>query len=37
MAFKQVLPGIFEIFLPLPMKPTIINVYLIDSSAASGR
>jgi glyoxylase-like metal-dependent hydrolase (beta-lactamase superfamily II) len=30
MAFKQVLPGIFEIFLPLPMKPTIINVYLID-------
>jgi len=30
MAFKQVLPGIFEIFLPLPMKPTIINVYLVD-------
>jgi glyoxylase-like metal-dependent hydrolase (beta-lactamase superfamily II) len=30
MAFKQVLPGIYEIFLPLPMKPTIINVYLID-------
>jgi len=30
MAFKHVLPGIYEIFLPLPMKPTIINVYLID-------
>jgi|YelNatPaOPRAMG01_1025707.scaffolds.fasta_scaffold08098_4 glyoxylase-like metal-dependent hydrolase (beta-lactamase superfamily II) len=26
----QVLPGIYEIFLPLPMRPTIINVYLID-------
>jgi len=30
MAFKHVLPGIYEIFLPLPMKPTIINVYLVD-------
>ena len=30
MAFKEVLPGIYEIFLPLPMKPTIINVYLVD-------
>jgi glyoxylase-like metal-dependent hydrolase (beta-lactamase superfamily II) len=30
MAFKQVLPGIFEMFLPLPMKPTIINSWLID-------
>jgi hypothetical protein len=30
MAFKQVLPGIFEMFLPLPMKPTIINAWLID-------
>jgi glyoxylase-like metal-dependent hydrolase (beta-lactamase superfamily II) len=26
----EVSPGIFEIFLPLPMRPTIINVYLID-------
>ncbi len=26
----EVHPGIFEIFLPLPMRPTIINVYLID-------
>ncbi len=34
MAFKQVLPGIYEIFLPLPMKPTIINVYLIDCHGA---
>jgi len=26
----EVHPGIFEIFLPLPMRPTIINVYLIN-------
>lgn len=26
----EVVPGIYEIFLPLPMRPTIINVYLID-------
>ncbi|HEY2662855.1 MAG TPA: MBL fold metallo-hydrolase, partial [Candidatus Binataceae bacterium] len=26
----EVQKGIFEIFLPLPMRPTIINVYLID-------
>jgi glyoxylase-like metal-dependent hydrolase (beta-lactamase superfamily II) len=26
----EVHPGIYEIFLPLPMRPTIINVYLID-------
>jgi glyoxylase-like metal-dependent hydrolase (beta-lactamase superfamily II) len=26
----QVYPGIYEIFLPLPMRPTIVNVYLID-------
>jgi glyoxylase-like metal-dependent hydrolase (beta-lactamase superfamily II) len=26
--------GIFEIFLPLPMRPTIINVYLIDCRGA---
>ena len=26
----EVHPGIYEIFLPLPMRPTIINVYLVD-------
>jgi glyoxylase-like metal-dependent hydrolase (beta-lactamase superfamily II) len=26
----EVHPGIYEIFLPLPMRPTIINVYLLD-------
>jgi glyoxylase-like metal-dependent hydrolase (beta-lactamase superfamily II) len=26
----EVQKGIFEIFLPLPMRPTIINVYLVD-------
>ncbi|MGH7813193.1 MAG: MBL fold metallo-hydrolase [Candidatus Binataceae bacterium] len=26
----EVHPGIYEIFLPLPMRPTIINVFLID-------
>ncbi|HVO94190.1 MAG TPA: MBL fold metallo-hydrolase [Terriglobales bacterium] len=26
----EVYPGIYEIFLPLPMRPTIINVYLVD-------
>ena len=26
----EVHPGIYEIFLPLPMRPTIVNVYLID-------
>lgn len=26
----QVYPGIYEIFLPLPMRPTIVNVYLVD-------
>jgi len=30
----EVYPGIFEIFLPLPMRPTIINVYLIDCRGA---
>jgi glyoxylase-like metal-dependent hydrolase (beta-lactamase superfamily II) len=30
----EVHPGIFEIFLPLPMRPTIINVYLIDCRGA---
>ncbi len=28
--FIQVHPGIYEIFLPLPMRPTVINTYLID-------
>src|SRR6516162_4986804 len=28
--FVEVHPGIYEIFLPLPMRPTIINVYLVD-------
>jgi len=27
---RQVAPGVIELFLPLPSKPTIINVYLID-------
>src|SRR6266446_4357013 len=30
----EVNPGIYEIFLPLPMRPTIINVYLIDCHGA---
>ena len=30
----EVHPGIYEIFLPLPMRPTIINVYLIDCQGA---
>lgn len=30
----EVHPGIFEIFLPLPMRPTIINAYLIDCHGA---
>ena len=32
--FVEVHPGIFEIFLPLPMRPTIINVYLVDCHGA---
>lgn len=27
---REVAPGVVEVFLPLPSKPTIINVYLID-------
>ncbi len=30
----EVHPGIYEIFLPLPARPTIINVYLIDCHGA---
>jgi glyoxylase-like metal-dependent hydrolase (beta-lactamase superfamily II) len=30
----EVHPGIYEIFLPLPMRPTIINVYLLDCRGA---
>src|SRR5882762_8560832 len=30
----EVSPGIYELFLPLPMRPTIINVYLIDCHGA---
>jgi glyoxylase-like metal-dependent hydrolase (beta-lactamase superfamily II) len=30
----EVYSGIYEIFLPLPMRPTIINVYLIDCHGA---
>src|SRR5712692_7969242 len=30
----EVHPGIYEIFLPLPMRPTIINVYLINCHGA---
>ncbi len=26
----EVHPGIYEVFLPLPMRPTIVNVYLVD-------
>jgi glyoxylase-like metal-dependent hydrolase (beta-lactamase superfamily II) len=29
----EVLPGIHEIFLPLPMRPTIVNVYLVNCGA----
>jgi glyoxylase-like metal-dependent hydrolase (beta-lactamase superfamily II) len=32
--FVEVHPGIYEIFLPLPMRPTIINVYLVDCHGA---
>ena len=27
---REVAPGVIEVFLPLPSKPTIINVYLLD-------
>ena len=27
---REVLPGIHLLNLPLPMKPTIVNVYLVD-------
>jgi glyoxylase-like metal-dependent hydrolase (beta-lactamase superfamily II) len=27
---REVLPGIYLLHLPLPMKPTIVNVYLVD-------
>src|SRR5580698_1658783 len=30
----EVAPGIYELFLPLPMRPTIVNVYLIDCHGA---
>ena len=30
----EVHPGIYEIFLPLPMRPTIVNVYLVDCHGA---
>ncbi len=30
----EVQPGIYEIFLPLPMRPTIVNIYLIDCHGA---
>jgi glyoxylase-like metal-dependent hydrolase (beta-lactamase superfamily II) len=31
---SEVHPGIYEIFLPLPARPTIINVYLVDCHGA---
>ncbi|HLJ43974.1 MAG TPA: MBL fold metallo-hydrolase, partial [Candidatus Binataceae bacterium] len=30
---SEVQRGIYELFLPLPMRPTIVNVYLIDCGA----
>jgi glyoxylase-like metal-dependent hydrolase (beta-lactamase superfamily II) len=27
---REVAPGVFELFLPLPSRPTIVNVYLLD-------
>jgi glyoxylase-like metal-dependent hydrolase (beta-lactamase superfamily II) len=27
---REVAPGVFEVFLPLPSRPSIINVYLLD-------
>ena len=30
----EVQRGIYELFLPLPMRPTIVNVYLIDCGGA---
>jgi glyoxylase-like metal-dependent hydrolase (beta-lactamase superfamily II) len=27
---REVAPGIYEVFLPLPMRPTIVNVWLVD-------
>ncbi|GIW40762.1 MAG: MBL fold metallo-hydrolase [Candidatus Binatia bacterium] len=27
--YREILPGIFELFLPLPMRPTIVNTYLV--------
>jgi glyoxylase-like metal-dependent hydrolase (beta-lactamase superfamily II) len=32
---REVAPGVVEVFLPLPSKPTIINVYLIDCGDGS--
>jgi glyoxylase-like metal-dependent hydrolase (beta-lactamase superfamily II) len=29
--FREVVPGVFLVHLPLPMKPTIVNVYLLHS------
>lgn len=31
---REVYPGVFLLHLPLPMKPTIVNVYLVRGSAA---
>jgi len=34
--FREVVPGIYLVHLPLPMKPTIVNVYLLDGGAEWG-
>jgi glyoxylase-like metal-dependent hydrolase (beta-lactamase superfamily II) len=30
---REVLPGVYLLYLPLPMRPTIVNVYLIDGGS----
>ena len=28
---REIVPGIYQIYLPLPMRPSIVNVYLVKS------
>jgi glyoxylase-like metal-dependent hydrolase (beta-lactamase superfamily II) len=35
-ATREVAPGIHEVFLPLPMRPSIVNVWLIDGGGEWG-
>lgn len=33
---REVLPGIYQLYLPLPMRPSIVNVYLVKSGKEWG-